>query len=303
MDIQDFNFFFHQPTLHPLVSVGDLSRADDALFEERDFGMFCVVLLDTEFGELAKEGRPLPFQAGSVFSLIPGQHVSLKVDYTVKRRGWVLAFRPELLMKSGLGRDFYMFDFFHHDFETALPLSGQERGILIGCYENAFSELLQTPDYLTNHMIRLCIGRLLSYCKRFYERRFAVRTPPGRNLGRALDTMLDSYLSSGSAAQQGQPTVSWCAAQFHLTPNYFGSLVRRELHVSAQAYIQGKLISAAEKLLAQTSMAVGEIAEELGFSYPNHFTRLFTAKTGLSPLQYRKKAGAVAPCFQEKTTN
>ena len=30
-----------------------------------------------------------------------------------------------------------------------------------------------------------------------------------------------------------------------------------------------------------------DIAEELGFAYANHFTRLFTGKTGLSPQQYR----------------
>ncbi|MBR5099813.1 MAG: helix-turn-helix transcriptional regulator [Bacteroidales bacterium] len=292
MDIATFNQFFHQPTLHPLVATGDLARADVSLFEERDFGMYCVILMDSVFGELRKNDRELPYQAGSLFSLIPGQRVSLKVDYTAKRRGWMLAFRPELLVKSGLGRDFYMFDFFQHDFEAALALDERERGILAGCYENAFSELLQEPDYLTNHMIRLCIGRLLSYCKRFFEQRYAIRSTPGRNLARSLDTMIDSYLSSGSAAQQGQPNVSWCADQFHLTPNYFGSLVKRELHMSAQEFIQGKLISAAEKLLATTSMSVGEIAEELGFSYPNHFTRLFTAKTGQSPLQYRKKQGA-----------
>ncbi len=289
MDIPTLNQYFRQPTLHPLVAAGDLSRADETLFEEQDLEMYCVILMDSVFGELSKNGRPLPYQAGSIFTLVPGQRVSLKLEYTAKRRGWILAFRPELLVKAGLGRDFYMFDYFNHDFGTALKLDERERGILAGCYENAFMELLQEPDYLTNHMIRLCIGRLLSYCKRFFEQRYAVRTSPGRNLGRALDTMIDSYLSSGSAAQQGQPNVSWCADQFHLTPNYFGSLVKRELHMSAQEYIQGKIISAAEKLLSTTTMSVGEIAEELGFSYPNHFTRLFTAKTGMSPLQYRKK--------------
>ncbi|MCR5709942.1 MAG: AraC family transcriptional regulator [Bacteroidales bacterium] len=289
MDIPSFNKYFHQPDLHPLVSTGDLARADDSFFEERDPGMYCVALMDSVFGELRRDGKVLPYSAGSIFTLVPGQRVSLKIDYPSKRRGWILAFRPELLVKSGLGRDFYMFDFFNHDYGEALELDERERGILTGCYENALSELLQDPDYLTNHMIRLCIGRLLSYCKRFFERRFSIRSAPGRNLARTIDMMIDSYLSSGSTAQQGTPSVAWCADQFHLTPNYFGSLVKRELHMSAQEFIQGKIIGAAEKLLTSTAMPVGEIAEELGFSYSNHFTRLFTSKTGLSPLQYRKK--------------
>lgn len=285
--IDTFNHFFHQPSLHPMVAVGDLSRADDALYEEQDFGMYCVILMDASFGDLFKNGQQIHYQSGSIFSLKPGQRAALRRDYTVKPRGWMLAFRPELLVKSGLGRDFYMFDFFNHEVSSALELTERERGIMVNCFENTFSELLQEPDYLTNHMIRLSIGQLLSYCKRFFERQYIERVASGRNLGRRLDTMIDHYLSSGSAAQQGQPTVSWCAEQFNLSPNYFSSLVKRELHISAQEFIQGKIIQAAQKLLSSTSMPVGAIAEELGFAYANHFTRLFTGKTGLSPQQYR----------------
>ena len=285
--IDTFNHYFHQPSLHPMVAVGDLSRADDALYAEQDFGMYCVILMDAVFGELRKNGQPIQYQSGSIFSLKPGQRAALRRDYTVKPRGWMLAFRPELLVKSGLGRDFYMFDFFNHEVSSALELSERERGTMINCFENTFSELLQDPDYLTNHMIRLSIGQLLSYCKRFFERQYFERVVSGRNLGRRLDTMIDHYLSSGSAAQQGQPTVGWCADQFNLTANYFGSLVKREMHISAQEFIQGKIIQAAQKLLESTTMSVGAIAEELGFAYANHFTRLFTGKTGMSPLQYR----------------
>ena len=270
MDIETFNRFFHQPVLHPMVAAGELSRADDALFEPRDFGMFCVVL-----------------SGNSVRTLKPGQVSAMDGTPAARRGGWMLGFRPELLVKSGLGRDFYMFAFFDHK-DAVLELSAGERGIIVNCFESLSYELLQSPDYLTNHMIRLAIGRLLSYCKRFFERQYAALVTPGRNLGRALDTMIDNYLSSGSAAQQGQPTVSWCADQFNLTPNYFGSLVKRELRMPAQEYIQGKILDAARKLLDTTSMSVGEIAEELGFSYANHFTRLFKSKTGQSPQQYRK---------------
>ena len=63
--------------------------------------MYCVVMMDSTFGELKKCGKPLPYGAGSIFTLVPGQSVSLSVDYTCKRRGWVLAFRPELLVKCG----------------------------------------------------------------------------------------------------------------------------------------------------------------------------------------------------------
>lgn len=286
--IDAFNAYFRQASSHPLVAVGDLSRADYSLFDPLDFDMYCVVLMDSDFGELVKEGKALRYRAGTLFTARPGQVIAMNLDYRTRPRGWMLAFRPELLEKTGLGRDFYMFSFFNHDVKEALELSPTERATILNCYANLSSELLTRPDYLSGHMIRLCIGLLLSYCKRFFERQFAEQAREDRKLHERLETVIDNYLSSGSAAQQGQPTVTWCAGQFNLSPNYFGDLVRKELHVSAQDFIQSKIISAAQHLLDSTQMSINEIAEELGFAYPNHFIRMFKNKTGQTPLQYRR---------------
>ncbi len=286
--IDEFNSFFHQPTLNPLMSVGNLAQADLSLFDPMDFDMYCIVLMDVDFGELVMGGSNVRYKAGTVFSMHPGQVVSMNLDYTVKPQGWMLAFRPELLEKSGLGRDFYMFSFFSHDMNEALELSSVERGIILNSFANIYAELQTPADYLTNHMLRLCIGHLLSYCKRFFERQFNSVSEQQNSLAQRMDILIDNYLSSGSSAQQGQPTVAWCAAQFNLSANYFGDLVRRELHITAQEFIQKKIISAAQHLLRETNMSENEIAEELGISSPNHFTRLFKKKTGLTPNNWRK---------------
>lgn len=288
-DISEFNGFFHQDISHPLVAVGDLSRADLSLFDPMDFGMYCVVLMDADFGTLIRNGRGMHYRPGTVFSLRPGQRVEMKLDYRVKPQGWMLAFRPELLEKSGLGRDFYMFNFFSSDESDALELTSAERGILLNCFANIYAELSTPTDYLSNHMLRLGIGHLLSYFKRFYERQYVERTRTNYDLVQRLDNVLDNYLSSGSSAQQGQPTVAWCAAQFNLSPNYFGDVVKRELHITAQEYVQNKIVLVAQHLLRNTQMSVNEIAEELGFAYPNHFIRLFRKKVGETPLKYRKR--------------
>lgn len=285
--IDEFNAFFGQPTTHPMVAVGDLSQASLALFLPTDFDMYCVVLMDENFGELVLGGTAMRYQAGTAFSLRPGQVVSMNLDYSTKPRGRMLAFRPELLEKCGLGRDFYMFNFFASDVFEALQLSSTERGVLLNCFANIQTELHTPPDYLSTHMLRLGIGHLLSYCKRFFERQFRERSTTGEGMASRLGEMVDNYLSSGMPAQHGQPTVAWCAEQFHLSANYFGELVRRELHITAQEYIQGRTVAAAQALLRDTQMTVGEIAEELGFAYANHFTRMFRKRVGMSPLAYR----------------
>lgn len=287
-NIDELNEQLRQPTMHPLMTVGDLSRAHPSLFEPTDFGMYCIVLVDSRFGRLLCDDREVEYSAGTIISLRPGQVVSVELDYSTRPSGWMLSFRPELLEKSGLGRDFYMFGYFHRDVDEALKLTGAERSVILNCFANIFAELQSPRDYLSNHMLRLGIGQLLSYVKRFFERQFERQDDRTGNLQNHLDTMIDNYLSSGLPAQQGQPTVAWCAAQFNLSANYFGDLVRREMHISAQAYIQQKIIVTARSLLSSTTMSVNEIAEELGFAYPNHFTRMFRRNTGQTPMQYRR---------------
>ncbi|MGN0201815.1 MAG: helix-turn-helix domain-containing protein [Candidatus Cryptobacteroides sp.] len=283
------NSFFHQSTLHPLVMIGDLSRADLSLFDPIDFGMYCVVLMEEDFGRLVKNGRSISYRPDTLFSLRPGQVVSTELNYKVRPRGWILAFCPELLEKTGLGRDFYMFNFFFSDTFEAIRLNSVEKSILVNCFATILAELNTPPDYLSDQIIRLGIGQLLSYFKRFYERQFQSMMDGEESFRQKIDRVVEAYLSSGLPAQKGQPTVAWCAQQFNLSPNYFGSLVRKELHVTAQEYLQDKLIEAAKGLLRDTSMTVGEISEQLGMSYPNHFSRMFRHKVGMTPLAFRKR--------------
>lgn len=286
--IDEYNAYFHQKTSHPLVAVAELSRADLRLFEPTDFGMYCVVLMDSVFGDLHKDRERIGYQAGTLFSLRPGQTVFMDLDYTVRPRGWMLAFRPELLEKTGLGRDFYMFSFFSDDADEALRLDGTERGIILNCFANICAELDTPPDYLSDQLVRLGIGQLLSYFKRFHERQFSKASSQGNSIVQRLDTLVDNYLSSGQSAQKGHPTVAWCAEQFNLSPNYFGDLLKKELHMTAQDYLQEKMTAAARHLLRDTNLSISEIAEELGFSYANHFSRMFVKRTGMSPLRFRK---------------
>ena len=290
-NIEQFNHYFHQPTYHPQVSVARLQDADLSLFEPTDFCMYCVVLMEVDFGELVLHDTCMRYRGGTMFTMKPGDVVSMNLDSRVKPHGWMLAFRPEQLNGTGLGRDFYMFNFFEYKVAEALELFDSERRVIINCFNNIYTELQAPDDELTSHMLRLGIGQLLTCCRRFYDRQFDTKDLHSSDLGNRLDKMVDEYLSEGSKKlrTQGPPTVAWCAEQFHLTPSYFGDIVRREMGITPQAFLQTKLIDHAKSLLASQELTINEIAEELGFSYPNHFARLFRQKTGMSPSAFRRQ--------------
>jgi AraC-like DNA-binding protein len=54
-------------------------------------------------------------------------------------------------------------------------------------------------------------------------------------------------------------------------------------------HIHNKLIEKAREALAGTSLSVSEIANQLGFDYPQSFSKLFKNKTQVSPLASRNK--------------
>ena len=68
--------------------------------------------------------------------------------------------------------------------------------------------------------------------------------------------------------------------------HHFGDLVKRESGVTAQDYIQNKLLGRAKALLLHEGSNVSQTAYSLGFQYPQHFIRFFKRKTGITPREF-----------------
>jgi YesN/AraC family two-component response regulator len=75
--------------------------------------------------------------------------------------------------------------------------------------------------------------------------------------------------------------------KLNLSANYFGDLVKKETGISAQEYIHNKVIDVAKERIFDISKPISEIAYEMGFRYPQYFTRLFKQRVGQSPNEYR----------------
>ncbi len=73
----------------------------------------------------------------------------------------------------------------------------------------------------------------------------------------------------------------------HLSANYFGDLIKKETGKSAQEHIQLILIDIAKERIFDISKSISEIAYELGFKHPQHFSRMFKNETGYTPNEYR----------------
>jgi len=98
---------------------------------------------------------------------------------------------------------------------------------------------------------------------------------------------LNEYFQTDKPQTIGLPSVAYCAGELNLSAGYFGDLIKKETGKTAQEYIQMKVIDIAKEKVFDRNKTVNEIAFELGFKYPQHFTRVFKQHTGVTPQEYR----------------
>lgn len=286
--VKDYNDNLGVTTLHPLVSVVDMSELECIRHSLKRFGFYCIILKHLGCGDVAYGRSTYDYNDGSLVFVAPNQMAGAndgKISYNTK--GWILMFHPDLLRNTYLEHSMNRYTFFDYSSNEALHLSEQEREIIIGYLCNIRRELHHPTDDYTNRNIILNIEALLNNCMRFYERQFISRKNENNKIMEQLTYLLEEYLLSGKSQQYGLPTVAWCADNLHLSPNYFGDLVKKYSGRSAQEYIKSTIVDYAKLLLANNSYQVNEIAYKLGFKYPQHFSRLFKHIEGISPSQYR----------------
>jgi AraC-like DNA-binding protein len=131
------------------------------------------------------------------------------------------------------------------------------------------------------------IELLLNYCVRFYDRQFITRDNAHKGILERFENLLNEYFQTDKPQAVGLPSVAYCAGELNLSSNYFGDLIKKETGKTAQEHIQSKVIDVAKARIFDQSKSVSQIAYELGFKYPQHFTRLFKQRVGSSPNEYR----------------
>lgn len=76
---------------------------------------------------------------------------------------------------------------------------------------------------------------------------------------------------------------------FFLNPNYLSQLFKRELNLTFTEYLTKVRLQEAKKLLHNTELSIGEIAETIGFRDYFYFIRLFKKYTNQTPRQYKHR--------------
>ncbi len=286
--IRDYNNFNNHETLHPLVNVVDLSKADPRPSRRLSYGFYTVFLKQIRCGDLRYGLKNYDYQEGTLIFLAPGQAIGENnEEMFYQPQGLALVFHPDLIHGTHLGRHISDYSFFSYEVHEALHISEQERQIVLDCFSKINFELKHGVDKHSKKLITANIELFLDYCTRFYDRQFITRDVAHKGIIEKFAGLLNAYFRSDNPQKLGLPNVGYCAEKLHLSANYFGDLVKKETGKTALEFIQLKIMEFAKEKISDPNKTVNEIAYELGFKYPQHFSRLFKQRIGFTPNEYR----------------
>lgn len=286
--ISEYNAFNNTETLHPLVSVIDFSKAAPRQGSKMYFGFYTILLKDVKCGDLHYGRHTYDYQEGTLVFLAPGQVAGMNSNGEIYQpKGHGLVFHADLIHGTSLGRHIQDYTFFSYQSAEALHLSERERKTVLDCFSKIEYELEHAIDKHSKQLIISNIELFLNYCVRFYDRQFITRENVHKGILEEFEDLLNNYYRSDKPQTIGLPSVAYCASELNLSASYFGDLIKKETGKTAQEYIQAKVIDVAKERIFDHTKSVSEIAYELGFKYPQHFTRLFKQWVGQSPNEYR----------------
>lgn len=280
-----------EPSRHPLFAI---SRLEDIPELPAAYPMsicydFYTLGLKRDLNGYVKYGRKkYDFQEGVMGFSAPGQVLSYERSVIEGSSGWMFFFHSEILSKYPLAESIKDYGFFDYGVSEALHLSKKEEGLIENIFENIHTEYHQNIDKYSKSVVLSNLELLLTYANRFYGRQFITRNDANSGLLERFEKEMKHWFEIESLVDTGVPTVSMIADALNVSPNYLSDALKTLSGKSTKEHIQFHLIEKAKQKLLATDKSVSEIAYELGFEYPQYFSRLFKEKTGLTPKEFRK---------------
>lgn len=287
--LTDFHRVFGLPKpLHPMISFIDIKDLKP-LTEEFPKSMvmnFYKISYKTGLCGQAKYGQNYyDFGEGGLVFTAPNQ--IFESPGSNSSTGYLLLIHPDFLLSYPIAKKIKDFGYFSYATNEALHLSDKERTTIFSIFHNIQDELNSRIDDFSQDVMVAQVELLLNYCNRFYKRQFITRKAVNKDLLQKMEEILESFLKAEKSMMPGIPTVNSLAANLNVSPSYLSDMLRTLTGQNTQQHIHNKLIEKSKELLTTSNLTVNEIAYQLGFEYPQSFSRLFKNKVGQSPVEFR----------------
>ncbi|UZR97405.1 AraC family transcriptional regulator [Chondrinema litorale] len=276
---------------HPLITIlyhSDVQLQAVYIGKTICMDLYMIGMKDGITGTFEYGRSSYDFNEGTMLFMSPNQVFTHRdIEIVNNSQAWTLVFHPDLIRTSDLVKHIDEYTFFSYDSNEALHISEDEKKSISDIAKKIAQEYNQKIDRYTQELIVVNLETMLKYCKRYYDRQFYTRTNLNKDYINKFERFLKTYFTSNKLIEFGLPTIAQCGEALNMSGHYLSDLLKTETGKSAKEHIHLYLIEKAKTILLSTNNSISQVAYDLGFEYPQHFSKLFKNKTGLSPSEYR----------------
>lgn len=279
---------------HPMLSVLN-AKSDSFLPCPRESSppitsdCYGISLKKVVSGQLNYGRTKYDFSNGALIFISPRQVLQWDNSAVFENQGFSINFHEDYIKGTELAQQIKKYSFFSYSVNEALHLSPREEKQIEAIVDNIELEYNNNPDQYSKEIIISQLSTLLKYANRYYERQFINRKELSNDLLDQFTQWLEDYFSTGQLAEKGIPSIERIADKLSLSQRYLSDTLKKETGKTTTEHLQLYLINESKNILLNPSKSISEVAYELGFEYPQYFSRLFKKKEGMSPSQYRER--------------
>jgi AraC-like DNA-binding protein len=297
-NITEFNLAQDLPEPeNPLFSVGQKKlngdEIENSVCSNKEISytnqFYVISLKNIVSGEIIYGRTKYDSSTGTLLFSAPDQTYTIK-DLVISSESWYIAFHEDFIRGLDIRKRIKNYNFFNYNVNEALHLTPKEEKTIKSVFKNIEAEYQNNQDEFSKEIILTHLEALLKYANRFYKRQFLNRKEINKALFTRFKEILDEYFESKQLEEKGIPTVEWLASQLGVSHRYMRDTIKTETGKTAVDQINLYLVEEAKNLLLAPNASISETAYQLGFEYPQYFSRLFKKKTGVSPKEYIESA-------------
>lgn len=269
--IKSFNTYTNiRPPKIDLIDVGEYTK---------DFRLSSPPVLPGFYRISIKYGLENDRERGFMYFSSPNQPIEWNTE--IPWKGYFINITQDFVSQN----KHLDYSFLNYGLHEPLHLKDDEADSITQYFKESLKEF--NKDDFSNDLLLAYINLIFAYVAEFYKRQFGERKDQNSRLVTEFFDLLKDYYNHGEKGLDiTQPSVNYFASQLNVTPNYLSDVIKFHTGKPALEHIHGRIIQEAKVLLVQKESTISEIAYQLGFEYPNYFSRLFRKITGLSPSNF-----------------
>ena len=252
----------------------------------RHRNLFQILLIEQGGGEMSFETATMPFSAPAAI-LIPATTAHGFRFTPQVTDGWVVSFTEDVADALGdqSGEVLARLKAVAADPLVPLKSAAEAKRLSALCAD------LDEEASLAREGFRLAMRGLLALIAIEVVRMGVSRARSGAVTLEPADPRVDKLRRLIEEHFRKERLISFYAEKLAMTADRLNDHVKRATGVTAGHLIRQRVLTEAKRQLVFTGQPINEIAYDLAFSDPSHFTRFFRKQTGTTPQAFREGRG------------